>query len=175
MEVKVYSTPTCGYCHQVKRYLSDKGIKFTEYDVSVNRAAAEEMVKLTGQTGVPVIVVDGQAVIGFNRTQLEQLLVKSKASSTKKLSFGLSVANARDVVHKFDIEQMSGAFIGKVAPKSLGEKLGLRNGDIITEVNSRTVNNVDDLENVLRSMDKGSRVVIGYIRNNALHQSETVV
>jgi len=175
MEVKVYSTPTCGYCHQVKRYLSDSGIKYTEYDISVNQVAAEEMVKLTGQAGVPVIVVDGQAVIGFNRAHLEKLLANSKTSNATKLSFGLSVANAGDVVYKFDIEQISGAFIGKVAPKSLGEKLGLKNGDIITEVNSRTINNVDDLKNVLETLDKGSRVVVGFVRKNMSHQSETVV
>ncbi|MFC1845888.1 glutaredoxin domain-containing protein [Chloroflexota bacterium] len=175
MEVKVYSTPTCGYCHQVKRYLSDKGIKFTEYDVSVDRVVADEMVKLTGQTGVPVIVVDDQAVIGFNRAQLDQLLANSEASSAKKPSFGLSVANADDVVHKFDIEQVSGAFIGKVAPNSPGEKLGLKNGDIITEVNSRTIKNADDLENALKTLSKGSRVSIGFIRNNTLHNSEITV
>jgi len=175
MEVKVYSTPTCGYCHQVKRYLSDRGIKFTEYDVSVDRAAADQMVKLTSQTGVPVIVVDGQAVIGFNRAQLEQLLANSEASSAEKPSFGLSVANAGDVVHKFDIEQVSGAFIGKVAPKSLGEKLGLKNGDIITEVNSQTINSVDDLENAQKTLSEGSRVSIGFIRNNTLHHSEITV
>jgi len=175
MEVKVYSTPTCGYCHQVKKYLSNRGIKYTEYDVSIDRNAADEMIKLTGQTGVPVIVVDSQAIIGFNRAQLDQLLANNKASNDNKVSFGLSVANAGEVVHKFDIDQLSGAFVGKVSPMSLGEKLGLKKGDIITEVNSRTINIIDDLERALSVLDKGNRIVVGFIRNNKLHQSETIV
>lgn len=63
MEVKIYTTPTCGYCHQAKAFLDDLGMSYTEHDVSRDRTAAEEMVKLTGQMGVPVIVVDGRAVI----------------------------------------------------------------------------------------------------------------
>ncbi len=74
MKVKIYTIPTCDYCHQAKEFLSERGVKFTEYDVSSNRPAADEMVDLTGQTGVPVIVVDGQVVIGFDRARLEQLL-----------------------------------------------------------------------------------------------------
>ena len=74
MDVKVYTSPTCGYCHQVKRYLSERGVEFTERDISVDRAAAEDMIRQTGQTGVPVIVVDGEAVVGFDRPRLDQLL-----------------------------------------------------------------------------------------------------
>ena len=57
MNVTVYTTPTCHYCHQVKQFLSQRGIKFTEHDVSVDRAAAAEMVSKSGQMGVPVITV----------------------------------------------------------------------------------------------------------------------
>jgi glutaredoxin len=59
MKVKVYSTPTCGYCHQAKKFLAERGVEYSEFDVSCDRAAAEEMVRLTGQMGVPVILVDG--------------------------------------------------------------------------------------------------------------------
>ena len=77
MDVKVYTTPTCGYCHQVKKFLSERGVKYAEYDVSRDRAAADEMVRLTGQMGVPVILVDGQVVVGFDRARLEHLLSKN--------------------------------------------------------------------------------------------------
>lgn len=76
INIRIYTTPTCGYCHQAKRFLSERGVKFTEYDVSRDRAAADEMVRMTGQMGVPVIVVDGQVVVGFDRTRLEHLLAK---------------------------------------------------------------------------------------------------
>jgi glutaredoxin-like YruB-family protein len=60
MEVNVYTTPSCGYCHQVKEYLRERGISFREFDVSRDREAAEQMVALTGQMGVPVITIDGR-------------------------------------------------------------------------------------------------------------------
>ena len=106
MDVKVYSTQTCGYCHQVKKYLFDRGTKYTEYDVSRDQNAANEMVRLTGQTGVPVIVVEGQAIVGFDKVRLEQLLTKTSKRNAKNPSFGLSVANASEVVYSFGVDQM---------------------------------------------------------------------
>ena len=72
--VKVYSTPTCPYCVMAKEYLKQKNIDFQTIDVSVNQAAVEEMVKLTGQMGVPVIVVDGKPVVGFDKAKIDSLL-----------------------------------------------------------------------------------------------------
>lgn len=74
MEIKVYSTPTCPYCMKAKEYLSSKGVAFQNLDVSQNQAALEEMVKTTGQMGVPVIVVDGEAIVGFDKARLDSLL-----------------------------------------------------------------------------------------------------
>jgi glutaredoxin len=56
MRVDIYTTPTCGYCHQTKQFFNERGIRYFEYDVSRNHDAAERMMNLTGQTGVPVIV-----------------------------------------------------------------------------------------------------------------------
>ncbi len=72
--VIVYSTNTWPFCRQVKEYLSQKGVKFTEYNVGQDRAKAKEMVEKSGQMGVPVILVDDQIVVGFNRPKLDQLL-----------------------------------------------------------------------------------------------------
>ena len=74
MEIKVYSTPTCPYCTRAKEYLSSKGVAYKSFDVSQDRAALEEMVKTTGQMGVPVIMVDGEAVVGFDKERLDSLL-----------------------------------------------------------------------------------------------------
>lgn len=73
-EVIIYTTPTCGYCHQAKRYLAEKGVNYTEIDVSTDEAAAEDVVRRTGQFGVPVIDVGGTLVVGFERRRLEKLL-----------------------------------------------------------------------------------------------------
>jgi len=73
-QVVIYSTPTCPYCKRAKDYLTRKGISYIEHNVAVDRAAAKEMVKKTGQLGVPVILIDDEILIGFNQTQLDKLL-----------------------------------------------------------------------------------------------------
>ena len=76
MEVKVYSTPTCPYCKQAKDYLSSKGVSYQNIDVSANQAAVDEMVKLSGQMGVPVVVIDGNVITGFDRAKIDALVKK---------------------------------------------------------------------------------------------------
>ncbi|MFC1594028.1 Uxx-star family glutaredoxin-like (seleno)protein [Candidatus Omnitrophota bacterium] len=73
--VKVFSTPTCPYCVKAKEYLNQKGISYENFDVSSDKAKLDEMIKLSGQMGVPVIVVDSEVVVGFDRDRLEKLLV----------------------------------------------------------------------------------------------------
>ena len=72
--VKVYSTPTCPYCRQAKDYLKEKGVDFTDLNVATDIEARNEMVKKSSQMGVPVIEFDGDIIIGFNRTRLDQLI-----------------------------------------------------------------------------------------------------
>ena len=72
--VVVYSTPTCPYCKMVKEYLSQKGITYTEHDLSADYNKAREMVQKTGQMGVPVVIIDDNVVIGFNRAKIDELL-----------------------------------------------------------------------------------------------------
>ena len=81
MNVKIYSTPTCPYCKLAKEFLTEQKVKFTDINVADNPASANEMVKLSGQMGVPVIDVDGQIVVGWNKGALEEALgLKQKAS-----------------------------------------------------------------------------------------------
>ena len=73
--VKVYSTPTCPYCHMAKDYLKENKVKFDDIDVSKNPSAANEIVEKSGQMGVPVIIIDGKTVIvGFDRPALKKAL-----------------------------------------------------------------------------------------------------
>jgi glutaredoxin-like YruB-family protein len=73
-EVIIYSTPTCPYCSSAKAYFVDKGIRFTDYDVSRDQARAREMIMKTQQEGVPVIQIDGRLIIGFDRKLIEEAL-----------------------------------------------------------------------------------------------------
>mgnify|MGYP001563209801 CR=1 FL=1 len=72
--VTIYSTPTCVYCDHLKKYLAEKNIGFEEIDVSSNEQELEKMVAISGQMGVPVVDIDGNVVIGFDKEKIDELL-----------------------------------------------------------------------------------------------------
>ena len=72
--VKVYSTSTCPWCLRVKQFLKDNNIVFEDYDVSNDRLKADEMVKKSGQMGVPVLDIEGEIIVGFDREKIKQSL-----------------------------------------------------------------------------------------------------
>ena len=73
-QVKVYSTPTCPYCIRVKDYLKEKKVAFTVVDVSTDQPGLQEMIKISGQMGVPVIVIDNEIIVGFDRSRIDAKL-----------------------------------------------------------------------------------------------------
>ena len=73
-KVKVYSATWCPWCHKVIDFLKTNKIQFQEIDVEKVPSAAEELTKKSGQTGIPVIDVDGQIIIGFNEPALRKAL-----------------------------------------------------------------------------------------------------
>ncbi len=73
-KIKIYSTPTCPYCHLLKEYLKEKNIEFEDIDVSQNQEALQELVKKTGAMAVPVIDIDGEIVVGFDKERIDKLL-----------------------------------------------------------------------------------------------------
>ncbi len=72
--VLVYTTPTCPWCNKAKSFLRERKISYKEIDVSRDRKAAEDLVRRSGQMGVPVIEIDNQIVIGFDQRRVEKLL-----------------------------------------------------------------------------------------------------
>jgi len=74
MSVTLYSTPSCVYCRMAKDYFRQSGITFTEYNVASDRAKADEMVRKSGQMGVPVIDINGSVIIGFNKPEIDRAL-----------------------------------------------------------------------------------------------------
>lgn len=74
MAVIVYSTPTCSFCNAAKRYLRERSIPFRDIDISKDTKAAAEMVRKTGQQGVPVIDVNGKIIVGFDKPKLNAAL-----------------------------------------------------------------------------------------------------
>ena len=74
MAVKVYSTPSCTFCTKVKRYLKEHRIPFTDYNIQRDQRRADEMMRKSGQMGVPVVDVHGQIIVGFDVPKIEKAL-----------------------------------------------------------------------------------------------------
>lgn len=73
-KVKVYSTPSCSYCIRLKQYLESAGVDFENIDVSGDEKAAEEMISLSGQIGVPVVDIEGEIIVGFDKEKISKAL-----------------------------------------------------------------------------------------------------
>jgi len=72
--VTIYTTPACSWCQVAKQHLSTHNIAFEEVDVSSDMNRAREMIEKSGQYGVPVIDIDGEVVLGFDRARIDSLL-----------------------------------------------------------------------------------------------------
>ncbi len=72
--VTVYTTPTCSWCTTIKRHLQENGIQYREVNVAADQKAAEEMVRKSGQQGVPQTEINGQIIVGFDKTRINSLL-----------------------------------------------------------------------------------------------------
>jgi len=73
-KVIIFTTPTCSYCNIAKRYFREKSVLFTDVDVSRDQRAAADMQRRTGQTGVPVIMINNRSVVGFDKPKINRML-----------------------------------------------------------------------------------------------------
>ncbi len=73
-KVVIFTTPTCSFCNAAKRYFREKKIKFKDIDVSKDQRAARDMVRITGQSGVPVILINNRPIVGFDKPKINRLL-----------------------------------------------------------------------------------------------------
>ncbi len=79
-EITIYSTPTCHFCHMAKEYLTSQNIAFKDINVAEDVNARQEMVEMSGQMGVPVIRIDNDVIIGFNKPVIDDLLSLKQAA-----------------------------------------------------------------------------------------------
>lgn len=68
--VTIYTTPTCHFCKLAKEFFAEKNVQYTGYDVSTDAQKREEMIQMTGQLGVPVIVIGDDIMVGFDREKI---------------------------------------------------------------------------------------------------------
>ena len=73
-KVLIYTTPECPWCKKTKEFFKANGVKYSEKDVASNTKNAQEMIKKSGQQGVPVTEIDGQIVVGYDEAKLKKLL-----------------------------------------------------------------------------------------------------
>ncbi|MCL4547281.1 MAG: glutathione S-transferase N-terminal domain-containing protein [Bacteroidetes bacterium] len=73
-KVIIFTTPTCSFCTTAKRYFREKNVRFTEVDVTRDQRAAVDMQRRTGQTGVPVILINNRPIVGFDVPKINSLL-----------------------------------------------------------------------------------------------------
>jgi glutaredoxin-like YruB-family protein len=73
-QVVIYTTPTCSWCRTLKTYLDENQVRYREINVASDNAAAEAMVKKSGQQGVPQTEINGQMIVGFDKARINQLL-----------------------------------------------------------------------------------------------------
>ena len=95
---------------------------------------------------------------------MEQLITQTQAA--QRPSFGASIADASKITAKQGSGITLGAYIGRVRPGSVANKLGLASGDIIVEFNMRNIANASDLERILSSLGSGNHITLVYLRGN---------
>lgn len=162
MKVVIYTTPTCAYCHQAKQFLSRQGIPFVEKNVAADRRAATEMVRISGQQGVPVITVDGKVVVGFDQPRLRQLL---KQAGRGRPKLGASIADAASQVKTRPGIPAMGAYVGRVRAGSPAERTGLRPGDVIVALGGQPVTRSADVHQLLPQLPTGRDISLTYVRD----------
>jgi glutaredoxin-like YruB-family protein len=152
----IYSTPTCPYCRYVKQFLDGKGIPYIEKNVAADQMAAMEMVRRSGQQGVPVTVIGDEVIIGFNQPALNQAVAKIKMQSNNKINpanngfkLGAKAADAAAVLAGQGKPAQPGVIIGAAIPGGAAALAGLREGDIIVALGSHSVHNLADLQKAL--------------------------
>jgi S1-C subfamily serine protease len=122
-------------------FLRKQGVAYQEVDVSRNPVAAQEMVRRTGQMGVPVIADAQEAIVGFDLPRLQRM-----AARHARPGLGIRVKDAEDG---------SGAYVGSVREDSPAARAGIQTGDVVDELSGAPVRNAADLERIAASRRPG--------------------
>ncbi len=149
----------------MKEFLSQHGVTWTEKYVDQDRAAAIEMIRRSGQQGVPVTIIGDEVVVGFDRARLERIvasLSSKPGGGPNRRSLGAKVADASRYAMPGGTA-VPGAYVGGVNSGSSAEAAGLRVGDVIVAVGDDPVRSADDLARGLSRLT-GDRVVLSVAR-----------
>lgn len=134
--------------------------------MSRDPAAAAEMVRLSGQQGVPVTAIDGQIVVGYDQPRLDALL-----RETQRPRLGAAVADAAEMARKGRSSEQRGAYIGRVTSGGVAQRAGLQPGDVIVALAGREVQSALHLEQFVAAIRPGQRVPLAFVRNGRRHDA----
>lgn len=168
--VTVYSTPTCPWCDRAKEYLTSRDVPFTNKDVSVDQQAAMEMIRLTGQQGVPVITAGTDVIVGFDQVRLAQ--IADRLSGPRRPALGILGADAADYLGRHpDVAEgyptgVDGVFVGQVRAGSVAARAGVRPGDVVQAAAGKRVKNLRTLDQLIESVAAGDTVSLRLLRGH---------
>lgn len=171
--VTVYSTDTCPWCDRAKAYLRSNNVPFVEKNVAQDYNAAMEMVKRSGQQGVPVIATEDEVILGFDQARLSRLV--QKYAAPKRPALGLMAAEAESFLKRRPElagnypEGVKGIYVGETRPESVAAKAGLKPGDIIVAAANKRVQNLGALDRLVDTLKPGEAISIRFYRGHEEH------
>ncbi len=149
---------------------------FVEKDVAKDYAAAMEMIRLSGQQGVPVTVADGEVILGFDQQKFAKLA--EKFAGPKRPPLGILAADAEEYLAKHPDkaekvpEGTKGIYIGKIRPKTVASRADLKPGDVITSFAGKRVRNMAALDQMVETLKAGDQATAKFLRDG---ESQSVV
>jgi glutaredoxin 3 len=167
--VTVYSTKTCPWCDRAKEYLRANNVPYVDKDVASDYEAAMEMIKRSGQQGVPVITTEDEVILGFDQARLARLA--EKFAGPKRPPLGLLAADVEQYLSKHPEAVDSipagtkGVYAGEIKSGSVAEAAGLRRGDVIQSVAGKRVRNMSALDQLINTLKAGESVTVRYLRD----------
>ena len=140
-----------------------------EKDVAKDYTAALEMIRLSGQQGVPVTVANGDVILGFDQQKFAKLA--EKFAGPKRPPLGVLAADAEEYLAKHPEKADSipagtkGVYVGKVRPGTVSARAGLKAGDVITSFAGKRVRNMATLDQMVETLKPGDKATAKYIRD----------
>jgi S1-C subfamily serine protease len=144
-------------------------VPFVEKDVAKDYAAAMEMIRLSGQQGVPVTVADGEVILGFDQQKFAKLA--EKFAGPKRPPLGILAADAEEYLAKHPDkaekvpEGTKGIYIGKIRPKTVASRADLKPGDVITSFAGKRVRNMAALDQMVETLKAGDQATAKFLRD----------
>jgi S1-C subfamily serine protease len=148
-------------------------VPFVEKDVSRDYAAAMEMIRRSGQQGVPVVTADDEVIVGFDQVRLAR--IAERYAGPKRPALGLLAADAEQYLSRHPDAAAAypsgtkGVYVGDVRPASVADRSGVKRGDIIQAVAGKRVRSMRDLDTLVDTLKAGEGVSVRYLRGPEEH------